>query len=56
MAEGNTLEDEINEEMAEIMADIDAAQEAESEDAEAKRQPSVHDDPEPGDTPPMFDL
>ena len=56
VAEGNTLEDEINEEMAEIMADIDAAQEAESEDAEAKRQPSVDDDPEPGDTPPMFDL
>lgn len=56
VAEGNTLEDEINEEMAEIMADIDAAQEAESEDEETKRQPSVHDDPEPGDTPPMFDL
>lgn len=101
VAEGNTLEDEINEEMAEIMADIDAAQEqrkadeeaesaeaeageaavvdseaaesepaetetapasepapedTDSEDAEAKRQPSVHDDPEPGDTPPMFDL
>lgn len=63
VAEGNTLEDEINEEMAEIMADIDAAQEqrkadeeAESEDAEPKRQPSVHDDAEPGDTPPMFDL
>lgn len=63
VAEGNTLEDEINEEMAEIMADIDAAQEqrksdeeSETEDAEAKRQPSVHDDPEPGDTPPMFDL
>ncbi|PKY69432.1 hypothetical protein CYJ40_10720 [Brevibacterium ravenspurgense] len=56
VAEGNTLEDEINEEMAEIMADIDAAQEAESEDAEAKHQPSVDDEPEPGDTPPMFDL
>ncbi len=63
VAEGNTLEDEINEEMAEIMADIDAAQEQrnadekpESEDAEAKHQPSVDDEPEPGDTPPMFDL
>ena len=63
VAEGNTLEDEINEEMAEIMADIDAAQEQrnadekpETADAEAKHQPSVDDEPEPGDTPPMFDL
>lgn len=87
IAEGNTLEDEINDEMAEIIADIDAAhagREAESAedaapaggDAEApegteeakgaegaddtdeavERQPSVHDEPEPGDTPPMFDL
>lgn len=58
VAEGNTLEDEINEEMAEIMADIDSAKaqrDTESETPEeGQGQQSGDIKPESGDTPPMF--